>query len=78
MLRNGGSEKYVSILRALERQTLGRVRVHEQLSPPFDVSIVNQKGCPISPFNFNFAVEDLFYSVANCHVQRALGPTAAN
>ena len=59
LLRNGVPEKYVSILKELYRHTSGRVRAYGQLSPPFAVTSGVRQGCPVSPFLFNFAIEDV-------------------
>ncbi|CAH8606212.1 unnamed protein product, partial [Dicrocoelium dendriticum] len=59
LLRNGVPEKFVSILRSLHSLTSGRVRAYGKLSPTFVVSSGVRQGCPISPFLFNFAIEDV-------------------
>ncbi|CAH8657151.1 unnamed protein product [Dicrocoelium dendriticum] len=59
LLRNGVPEKFVCILRALYSLTSGRVRAYGMLSPTFVVSSGVRQGCPISPFLFNFAIEDV-------------------
>ncbi|MBM6549315.1 reverse transcriptase family protein [Streptococcus dysgalactiae subsp. equisimilis] len=62
LLRNGVPEKYVSILKALYAHTSGRVRAYGQLSPSFAVSSGVRQGCPISPFLFNFAIDDVLHN----------------
>ena len=57
--RYGVPEKYVSILGALYHQTSGKVRAYGQLSPSFCITSGVRQGCPISPFLFNFAIDDV-------------------
>jgi exonuclease III len=59
LVRFGMPEKYVNILKALYTQTSGRVRAYGKLSPSFAISSGVRQGCPISPFLFNFAVDDI-------------------
>lgn len=58
LLRNGVSEKYASVLKELYRHKSGRVRAYGQLSLPFFVSSGVRQGYPISPFLFNFVIEN--------------------
>ena len=59
LLRHGVPEKYVSILRALYLHTSGRVRAYGRLSASFSITSGVRQGCPISPFLFNFAIDDV-------------------
>ena len=59
LMRNGVPEKYVSILKALYMHTSGRVRAYGSLSRSLVVSNGVRQGCPISPFLFNFAIDDI-------------------
>ncbi|CAH8590969.1 unnamed protein product [Dicrocoelium dendriticum] len=59
LLRNGVPETFVSILRAVYSLTSDRVRAYGKLSPTFVVYSGVRQGCPISPFLFNFAIEDV-------------------
>ncbi|WP_432422665.1 reverse transcriptase domain-containing protein [Streptococcus dysgalactiae] len=71
--RNGVPAKYISILKALYQRTSGRVRAYGQLSPPFVVSSGVRQGCPISPFLFNFAIDDVlrntFSGLTSCGIE---------
>ncbi|CAH8560679.1 unnamed protein product [Dicrocoelium dendriticum] len=59
LLKKGVPEKYTAILRALYLHTSGRVRVYGKLSSQFAVNSGVRQGCPMSPFLFNFAIEDV-------------------
>jgi hypothetical protein len=56
---HGVPEKYVVLLESLYSHTLGRVRAYGKLSPPFAISSGVRQGCPISPFLFNFVMDDI-------------------
>jgi hypothetical protein len=62
VLRNGMPEKFVRILKSLYSHTSARVRAYGHLSPSFEVSSGVRQGCPISPFLFNFAIDDILKS----------------
>nr|CAH8869570.1 unnamed protein product [Trichobilharzia regenti] len=62
LLERGVPEKFVNILKALYRNTSGRVRAYNQLSPLFPTNSGVRQGCPISPFLFNFAIDDILES----------------
>nr|CAH8827770.1 unnamed protein product [Trichobilharzia regenti] len=55
-------EKFVNILKALYRNTSGRVRTYNQLSSLFPTNSGVRQGFPISPFLFNFAIDDILKS----------------
>ncbi|CAH8529183.1 unnamed protein product [Dicrocoelium dendriticum] len=59
MLKNCVPEKYTAILRALYLHTSGKVRVYGKLSSHFAVNSGVRQGYPMSPFLFNFAIEDV-------------------
>ena len=59
LLRDGVPGKYVNILKALYLHTSGRVRAYGSLSRSLVVSNGVRQGCPISPFLFNFAIDDI-------------------
>lgn len=59
LIRKGVPEKYVNIIRALYRHNSGRVRAYGKLSPPFKISSGVRQGCPLSPFLFNFAIDEV-------------------
>ncbi|KAA3676640.1 uncharacterized protein DEA37_0002919 [Paragonimus westermani] len=59
LLRKGVPEKYVNLLRSLYAHSASRVRVYGQLSRAFITSSGVRQGCPISPFLFNFVMDDI-------------------
>ncbi|KAH9596701.1 F-actin-capping protein subunit alpha, variant 3 [Schistosoma haematobium] len=59
LLKKGVPEKFINILKALYTNTSGRVRAYNHLSPLFYSSSGVRQGCPISPFPFNFAIDDI-------------------
>ncbi|RTG89940.1 uncharacterized protein DC041_0008593 [Schistosoma bovis] len=59
LLKKGVPEKFINILKALYKNTSGRVRAYNHLSPLFHSSSGVRQGCPISPFLFNFAIDDI-------------------
>ena len=59
MLRQGVPPKYVGIMKALYSHTTGRVRAYGQLSEYFETSNTVRQGCPLSPFLFNFVMDDI-------------------
>ncbi|KAH9587822.1 ATP-binding cassette sub- A member 3 [Schistosoma haematobium] len=59
LLKKGVHEKFINILKALYTNTLGRMRAYNHLSPLFHSSSGVRQGCPISPFLFNFAIDDI-------------------
>ena len=70
MLRQGVPPKYVRIMKALYSHTTGRVRAYGQLSECFETNSGVRQGCPLSPFLFNFVMDDI--------LGQALKSTAAN
>ncbi|CAH8674745.1 unnamed protein product [Schistosoma haematobium] len=63
LLKKGVPEKFINILNALYTNTSGRVRAYNHLSPLFHSSSGVRQGCPISPFLFNFAIDDILETV---------------
>ncbi|CAH8567887.1 unnamed protein product [Dicrocoelium dendriticum] len=59
LLRKGVPEKYVNIIRALYARSSGRVRAYGKLSSPFNISSGVRQGFPLSPFLFNFAIDEV-------------------
>ncbi|CAH8497241.1 unnamed protein product [Dicrocoelium dendriticum] len=59
LLRKGVPDKYVNIIKALYAHSSGRVRVYGKLSPPFSITSGVRQGCPLSPFLFNFAIDEV-------------------
>ncbi|CAI2733768.1 unnamed protein product [Schistosoma spindalis] len=59
LLIKGVPEKFITILKALYTNILGRVRTYNRLCPLFRSSSGVRQGCPISPFLFNFAIDDI-------------------
>ena len=51
--------EYVSIMKALYSHTTGRVRAYGQLSKCFETSSGIRQGCPLTPFLFNFVMDDI-------------------
>ena len=62
LLERGVPEKFVNILKALYRDTSGRVRAYNQLSSLFPTKSGVRQDCPTSPFLFNFAIDDILES----------------
>ena len=59
MLTQSVPPKYVNILKALYPHNTRRVRVYRQLSRCFELSSGVRQGCPLSPFLFNFEIDDI-------------------
>ncbi|CAH8500999.1 unnamed protein product [Schistosoma curassoni] len=59
LLKKGVPGKFTNILKALHSNTSGTVRAYNHLSPLFHSSSGVRQGCPISPFLFNFAIDDI-------------------
>jgi hypothetical protein len=59
LTKNGVPNKFVNMLKALYDGTSGNVRVYKQLSASFPIASGVRQGCPISPFLFNFAIDDI-------------------
>ena len=51
--------KSVEIIRSLYSQTQGWVRVHGELSKSFPIASGFRQGCSLSPFLFNFVIEEI-------------------
>ena len=56
-MRKGVPLKYVNILRSLYAQSLGNVRVYNELSETFRTNSGVRQGCTASPFLFNFVID---------------------
>ena len=82
LISNGVPEKYVSILKVVYSQTSGKVRAYGEFSPAFKVTSGVRQGCPISPFLFNFAIDDILHkallNVTNCGVDLLPGNRAVD
>ena len=65
--REGAPLNYASILRALYAQTTGKVRDYGQLSQSFDTSCGVWRGCLLSPFLFNFVMDEVMHSALAEH-----------
>ncbi|KAH9590700.1 Zinc finger protein aebp2, variant 2 [Schistosoma haematobium] len=59
LLKKGVPKKFINILKALYTNTSGRVRAYNYLPPLFHSSGGVRQGCTISPFLFNFAIDDI-------------------
>ena len=56
---NGIPERFLDLLRSLYEHTNGRVRVYNEYSASFPITNGVRQGCPMSPFLFNFVVDDV-------------------
>ena len=59
LARQGMPRKFVKIIRSLYSQTQGRVRVYGELSKSFPTRSGVRQGCPLSPFLFNFVIDEI-------------------
>ena len=57
--RYGVPPKYIQLLKALYNNSESRVRVYNTLSRPFSTKSGVRQGCPISPFLFNYVMDDI-------------------
>ncbi|CAH8490480.1 unnamed protein product [Dicrocoelium dendriticum] len=73
LLKKGVLDKFVTILKVLHTHTSGKVRAYGTHSSSFAVASGVRQGCPISPFLFNFAIEDVLQraleGVQDCGVE---------
>ncbi|CAH8492285.1 unnamed protein product [Dicrocoelium dendriticum] len=73
LLKKGVPDKFVTILKVLYSHTSGKVRAYGTHSSSFAVTSGVRQGCPISPFLFNFAIEDVLQraleGVQDCGVE---------
>lgn len=73
VLESGVPEKYGSILKIPYRQTLGRVKVCEELPPSFAVPSGVRQGYSVFPVLLSFVMDDqlrrAFGGVVNCGVK---------
>ena len=65
--RKGVPLKCVNILRPLYAHTTGKVRVYGQISQSFDTSSGVRQGCLVSPFLFNFVVDEVLHTALKEH-----------
>ncbi|KER26552.1 hypothetical protein T265_06196 [Opisthorchis viverrini] len=59
LAHQGMPRKFVNIMRSLYSQTSGRVRVYGELSKSFRTQSGVRQGCPLSPFLFNFVIDEI-------------------
>jgi hypothetical protein len=59
LLKYGVPPKFVNILRSLYSNSESRVSVYGKQSKPFTTTSGVRQGCPISPFLFNFVIDDI-------------------
>jgi hypothetical protein len=59
LARQGMPQRFVNIIGSLYSQTKGRVRVYGELSKNFPTRSGVRQGCPLSPFLFNFIIDEI-------------------
>ena len=59
LTHKGVPGKFVRIISSLYRSTTGRVRVYGELSKSFPTTSGVRQGCPLSPFLFNFIIDEI-------------------
>ena len=59
LLHRGVPNKYVNIIQALYAKTYGCVRAYGELSKEFTTRSGVRQGCPLSPFLFNFVMDEI-------------------
>ena len=59
LCRRGLPDKYVNILKSLYSHTTGSVRAYGRCSKTFDTKSGVRQGCPLSPFLFNFIIDEI-------------------
>ena len=59
LAHQGMPRKFVNIISSLYSKTSGRVRVYGELSKSFRTQSGVRQGCPLSPFLFNFVVDEI-------------------
>jgi hypothetical protein len=59
LVQHGMPQKFVNIIRSLYSQTRGCVRVYGELSKSFSTNSGVRQGCPLSPFLFNFVIDEI-------------------
>ena len=59
LTHKGVPGKFVRIISSLYRSTTGRVRVYGKLSKSFSITSGMRQGCPLSPFLFNFIIDEI-------------------
>ena len=59
LAQQGMPQKFVNIIRSLYSHTSGRVRVYGELSKSFPTKSGVRQGCPLSPFLFNFVIDEI-------------------
>ena len=59
LAHQGMPRKFVNIISSLYSKTSGRVRVYGELSKSFRTQSGVRQGCPLSPFLFNFVIDEI-------------------
>ena len=59
LARQGMPRKFVEIIPPLYLQTQRRLRVYAELSKSFPTRSGVRQGCPLSPFLFNFVIDEI-------------------
>ena len=59
LVQHGVPMKFVNIIRSMYSQTSGRVRAYGELSKTFPTMSGVRQGCPLSPFLFNFIIDEI-------------------
>ncbi|CAH8498493.1 unnamed protein product [Dicrocoelium dendriticum] len=60
-------DKYVNIIKALYAHTSSRMKVYGKLSPPFNISSRVRLVFLLSPFPFNFAIDEVMETAFAVH-----------
>ena len=73
LLTQGVPAKYVNILKSMYAHTSGKVRAYGQLSRTFNTTSGVRQGCPISPFLFNFVIDDILHRTMDKRIISGIG-----